>query len=419
MSDENNVFMGIEENFISFGKWLLIATFVGAIVGLIGTAFHFCIDYATELRLEYTYLIFLLPLGGALIAYLYKTFGLDKEKGTNAVLQAVRSSEVLSGKTAPLIFISTVITHLFGGSSGREGAALQLGGSLASIIGRHIKLSEEDMRIITSCGMSAGFSALFGTPITSVVFAMEVSQVGVMNYYALVPALISSITGFLISQSFGVAATRLHIMGIPELTPFALIQVIILTILCAFVSILFCLCMRESSRFYKLHISNKMLRAFVGGVIVIVLTFIVGNFDYNGGGMDIVEKALSGTARPEAFILKIIFTAVTLSAGFKGGEIVPSFFVGATFGNVASSMLGINPSFGAGIGLIAVFCGVTNCPLTSLILSIELFGMEGLIFFAAACAISYMLSGYSGLYSAQKIVYSKAKCEKINRNTIH
>lgn len=403
---------------LSFAKWIIIAAVVGAFVGIVGVFFHICVEKATEIRVEMPWLIWLLPIGGAAIVFLYKKTGMEKDRGTNLVLDAVRSNEPLNIKTAPLIFVSTVITHLFGGSSGREGAALQIGGSIASYVGTHIKLDEKDQRIITMCGMAAGFSALFGTPVAAVVFAMEVVSVGVMYYSAIVPCIIASAVGAYIASVFDIAPTSFSIIGsIPTIELLTIFKVIVLAVLCAAVSMLFCLTLKKTHKLYD-KIPNKTVAAIVGGLAVAILTFIIGTTDYNGAGMDVIGRAVAGEAEYEAFILKIIFTALTLGAGFKGGEIVPTLFVGATFGNVAGKLLGLGGSFGAGLGMAALFCGVTNCPLTSLILSIELFGTEGLIYYAVACAVSYKLSGYYGLYSAQKIVYSKHRPEFIDKKTL-
>lgn len=403
---------------LSFVKWIIIAAVVGAFVGIVGVFFHICVEKATEIRVEMPWLIWLLPIGGTAIVFLYKKTGMEKDRGTNLVLDAVRSNEPLNIKTAPLIFVSTVITHLFGGSSGREGAALQIGGSIASYVGTHIKLDEKDQRIITMCGMAAGFSALFGTPVAAVVFAMEVVSVGVMYYSAIVPCIIASAVGAYIASVFDIAPTSFSIIGsIPTIELLTIFKVIVLAVLCAAVSMLFCLTLKKTHKLYD-KIPNKTVAAIVGGLAVAILTFIIGTTDYNGAGMDVIGRAVAGEAEYEAFILKIIFTALTLGAGFKGGEIVPTLFVGATFGNVAGKLLGLGGSFGAGLGMAALFCGVTNCPLTSLILSIELFGTEGLIYYAVACAVSYKLSGYYGLYSAQKIVYSKHRPEFIDKKTL-
>lgn len=403
---------------LSFVKWIIIAAVVGAFVGIVGVFFHICVEKATEIRVEMPWLIWLLPIGGAAVVFLYKKTGMEKDRGTNLVLDAVRSNEPLNIKTAPLIFVSTVITHLFGGSSGREGAALQIGGSIASYVGTHIKLDEKDRRIITMCGMAAGFSALFGTPVAAVVFAMEVVSVGVMYYSAIVPCIIASAVGAYIASLFDIAPTSFSVIGsIPTIELLTIFKVIVLAVLCAAVSMLFCLTLKKTHKLYD-KIPNKTAAAIVGGLAVAILTFIIGTTDYNGAGMDVIGRAVAGEAEYEAFILKIIFTALTLGAGFKGGEIVPTLFVGATFGNVAGKLFGLGGSFGAGLGMAALFCGVTNCPLTSLILSIELFGTEGLIYYAVACAVSYKLSGYYGLYSAQKIVYSKHRPEFIDKKTL-
>lgn len=399
----------------SFLKWVLIAVLSGICIGAIGTVFHFGLEYATDIRQKNDFLILLLPLGGIAIAYTYKVCGMSNDKGTNSVLVAVRDNDELNIKTMFLVFISTIVTHMFGGSSGREGAALQIGGCMSAQMGRIIKLDEKDERIITMCGMSAGFASLFGTPLTAAIFAMEVTSVGIMHYSAMVPCIIASIVGSSISLYFGITPTHFNIVSvlgmsiIPEMSVFNLLKISTIAILCAFLSILFCLALHKAHHYYRMFMLNKILRIAVGGTIVVILTYIVGTRDYNGAGMDVIESAFNGTVKPEAFILKLIFTALTLGAGFKGGEIVPVFFVGSTFGNTMSQLLHINPSFGTGIGLVSVFCGVTNCPITSIFMSIELFGAEGLIFFAIACAISYMLSGYDGLYSEQKILYSKLK----------
>ncbi len=403
------------DNLLAFLKWMMLALVCGLVIGLAGTAFHFCLDFAQRARQTYPWLIWLLPLGGVLITALYRWGGIQNDRGTNFVLIAVRANEKLSFKTAPLIFVSTFFTHLLGGSAGREGAALQLGGSLAAKLGRLLHLDEKDARILTMCGMSAAFSALFGTPVTSAIFSMEVISVGVMYYSAIVPCVLSAIVGNQVAALFGVQPVSFALAGVPELSAPGLARVILLGVLCAVLSILFCVCMHQSAALYKRLIPNKFLCAAVGGLLVALLTLAVGSRDYNGAGMEVIARAVAGQARPEAFALKLLFTALTLGAGFKGGEIVPAFFTGATFGNVMGKLLGLSPSFGAGLGLVALFCGVTNCPISSLMLSVELFGARGFPLFALVVAVSFMLSGYYGLYSEQKIIYSKFKPEFIDK----
>ena len=394
----------------------LTSVAVGVLISLIGVAFHHGIDLATKLRLAHPALLLLLPVAGAAIVLLYRVCGMEQDRGTNLVLLAVRSARHLRLRTAPLIFLSTVTTHLVGGSAGREGAALQLGGSIADTLGKGLRLNNKEHRIIVMCGMSAAFSALFGTPLTAALFAMEVTSVGVLYYAALVPCLLSALTAFGVAHLLGVHAEQYAVTGIPELTALSMTQVVVLGGLCAGLSVLFCKAMHTAPHLYEKVTKNPVLRAVLGGCLVLALTALVGSQDYNGAGGHVITAALAEGARPEAFLLKILFTAVTLGAGFRGGEIVPVLFTGAAFGSVAGPLLGLTTSFGGALGMAAVFCGATNCPISSLLLAYELFGGQGLALFALCCGISYTLSGYSGLYSEQKIVYSKFAPEWIDKH---
>lgn len=398
-----------------FVKWCLISIVVGAVGGLVGTAFHKSVDYVTEVRTENAWLVFLLPAGGLLIAAIYKLCNV--KAGTNRVIESVRTDKKVPVLMAPLIFVSTVITHLLGGSAGREGAALQLGGSIGYQLGKIFKLDEKDMHLIVILGMSGMFAALFGTPLTATFFALEVISVGVIYYVALVPCLFSSFVAYKISLIFGVSPVKFSNVVMQQTQIDVVLRVVVLAILCALVSICFCSSIKYFCKFVENKIPNEYIRAFVGGCVIIVLTLLVGTYDYNGAGMDVISRAMEGVAKPEAFILKIIFTVITISAGFKGGEIVPTFFVGSTFGCVVGSLLGLEPSFGAAIGFVALFCGVVNCPVASIMLALEVFGAESILIFAIVCGVSYMMSGYYGLYSSQKIIYSKLEAKFININT--
>lgn len=399
----------------AFVKWGLISIVVGLAGGLVGTLFHKSVDLVTEVRVHNSWLIFLLPLGGLLIVSMYDVCKIHS--GTNRVIESVRTDKKVPGLMAPLIFVSTVITHLFGGSAGREGAALQLGGSIGYRFGKLFKLDEKDMHLIVMLGMSSVFAALFGTPLTATFFALEVISVGVIYYVALVPCILSSVLSYKIALLFGVTPVKFDNAVMQQLSLVLLIKVIALGILCALVSICFCFAIKHVTSFAEKKVANSYVRAFVGGCIIIVLTLLVGNNDYNGAGMDVISRAIGGNANPEAFILKIIFTVVTIAAGFKGGEIVPTFFIGSTLGCVAGALLGINPSFGAALGFVALFCGVVNCPFASIMLALEVFGAESILVFAIVCGVSYMMSGYYGLYSSQKIMYSKLEAKYININT--
>ena len=412
----NRYLEGSEKGVYVFLIWSFIGAVIGAVVGVVGITFHILLEEVTAFRMSHPWILFLLPLGGLVIAGLYHLLRMQNDRGTNLILIAVRVNEKVSLRLTPLIFISTIITHLLGGSAGREGAALQSGGSIGSFIGRKIKLDEKDERIITMCGMSAGFAALFGTPVAAVVFSMEVITVGIMHYSAIVPSIIAAITATGISMVCGVTPTSFTLESVPALSPSGVGSVILLGMFCAGVSVLFCLAMETAGKYYKQIFKNGYIRIFVGGCIVVAITLLLGTRDYNGAGMDVIARAIAGEAEYPAFLWKILLTALTLGAGYKGGEIVPSFFVGATFGCVIGPWIGLPASFAAGTGMAALFCGVTNCPIASVILCVELFGAEGIAYYTLACAVSYMLSGYYGLYSEQKIMYSKMQPEFINKS---
>lgn len=398
-------------------RWIIFAVLSGIVIGFVGTAFFYCMQTVTKLRIAHPWLLFLLPAGGVAIVGLYHLLHDEKDTGTNLVLSAIHSNENIPLRMAPLIFISTLITHLFGGSAGREGAALQLGGSIGNALGKLFRFDDKDQHIMIMCGMSASFSALFGTPMAAAIFSMEVVSVGIMHYSALVPCVIAALISHGIAVYFGIHPEHFDLGVLPAFSPKTAVLIGILAVLCALVSILFCIILHESEKLYKYFFKNPYLRAIVGGGIVIALTLLVGNRDYNGTGMDIIAQCMEGDVFPLAFLLKMIFTAATLGAGYKGGEIVPSFFIGATFGCLFGNLTGLSPALCAAVGMGAVFCGVTNSPITSLLICFEMFGFEGMPYYLLAIALSYMLSGYYGLYSSQKIIYSKYKTEYINRKT--
>lgn len=398
-------------------KWVFFAVIVGIAVGLCGTMFSILLTFVTDMRIEYPWLILFLPVGGLIIVGLYYLLHDQNDTGTNLVISAIHSDDHLPFRMTPLIFLSTLITHLLGGSAGREGAALQMGGSLGNTLGRIFRFDEKDRHVMIMCGMSAAFSALFGTPMAAAIFPLEVVSVGVMYYMALVPCVISSLVARGVADAFGVANEMFLVTSIPKFTVLTAVKISVLAVLCALVSILFCIMLHKTEEGYRHFVKNPYLRVAVGGCIVVLLTFLVGNQTYNGTGIAIIEQCIDGTVRPEAFLLKMLFTALTLGAGYKGGEIVPTFFTGAAFGCLFGNVLGFSPTLCTAVGMSSMFCGVTNCPISSLLISFELFGYEGMPYFLLAIAFSYMLSGYYGLYRSQKILYSKFKTYYINRFT--
>lgn len=405
----------IMRNLAVFIRWGIFSAFVGLFVGSFSTLFAFCLRQVTAFRTENPWLILCLPLAGVVIVFLYGVFRYKNDKGTNMVLSSIHAEAEVPFRMAPLIFISTIITHLFGGSAGREGAALQLGGSIGQQLGKLFRFDEKDQRIVVMCGMSAAFSAIFGTPIAASIFSMEVVSVGVMYYAALVPCVFSSLVASKFANHMGIGPNVFKIRQMPLFEVVPSLKVIGLALCCAALSVVFCMALHSLGDFYRNKLKNPYIRIIVSSLVIILLTIILQTDDYMGAGVPVIQRAIQGNVEPLAFVWKIVFTALTLEAGFKGGEIVPSFFVGATFGCLFGHILGISPSLCAAVGMMSVFCGVTNCPITSMLIAFELFGYHGVPFFLLGISVSYLMSGYYGLYHDQTIVYSKYKTEYINR----
>ena len=391
-------------------QWFFLAIPTGLICGLVGTLFHLSVERVTELRADQPGLLFLLPAAGLLITALYKATKCEGV-GTNNVIRAVQSGEPVSILLVPAIFLGTVLTHLCGGSAGREGAALQMGGSIGWNVGTLLHLKDHDRRTATISGMAAFFSALFGTPLTAALFAMMVEDVGLTFTSAFVPAFTSALIAYGCSLAFGIAPTHFAITA-PELTVWSAFLVILLGFACAAVSRLFCGLLHFMEHKVPQLLPNPWLRVFVGGVAVIAFSYLFGVGRYNGAGMGVITAAVEqGEALPWDFLCKIFLTALTLSCGFKGGEVVPSFFVGATFGCVFGPLLGLPAGFAAAVGLVSIFCGATNALIPSILMGFELFSGAGLELIALGCGICYMLSGHHGLYSSQTFVTNKLRSE--------
>ncbi len=401
----------------SFLKWVFIALVTGAIGGAAGGVFRFCVDYVTKVRNANEFLICFLPLAGLVIVFLYKITKLYNDADTNLVIKSIRSDTKVPVLLAPVIFVSTIITQLFGGSAGREGAALQLGGCIGEQVGDLFHLDEKDMHICVLCGMSGLFSALFSTPVTATIFAMEVISVGIFYYSAFVPCIISSLVSLSVTQLMGLKSIAYTLTEVPTVSMWTIITVALIGALCAVVGILFCLMLRWSKKLSAKAFKNEYLRIFVGGVIIVLLTFLLRTTRYNGIGADVIHSVFEyGDINWFDPFLKILFTAITIGFGFKGGEIIPTLFIGATLGSVAGSLMGLDPAFAASIAMVALFCAVVNCPMASFALSVELFSGGSIALSAVAISVAFMLSGYYGLYSGQKIVYSKRRARFVDRN---
>lgn len=390
-----------------FFKWIVLALIMGLVCGVIGAMFRKCLDSAASFSGENAWTVYFLPAAGILIIFLYQICGNLDDKGTDSILQSARGESAARFCTAPLIFVSTFLTHLCQGSAGREGAALQIGGGIGSFLGRRFHLDHYEQQMAVMCGMSASFCALLGTPLTAAVFTIEVAGVGTVFYAGLVPSVLASMTAMVTARRFGIQPIAFAAAEAQKQDPSMFLKVILLAMIMALMSILYCSSIHTARRLFILFFSNPYLRILAGGGLVILLTLLFGVRDYNGLGMPVIRDALEGHAEPQDFILKLLLTAVTLGAGYKGGEIVPTFFIGATLGCTIAPLLGLNPMFAAELALVGLFCGTVNCPIASILLSVELFGSDNFIFFGTMAAVSYMLSGYYSLYSGQKFMNSK------------
>lgn len=392
-----------------FIKWIVLGSVVGLMTGSASAFFLYSLDYVTSLRMENPWLLFFLPFGGAVVSYLYYKFGKSSTKGNNLILEQIHGgTESVPLRMAPLVLIGTLITHLFGGSAGREGTAVQMGGSLSEWFGKLIRVTPADRKILLICGISGGFGSIFGTPLAGTLFGLEVLAIGLISHQALLPAFVASLVGNLIATSlWGVSHLHYPIGEIPALSFLVILKVIFASILFGLTSRLFSELTHSLKRWYSYFFRNPMIKSAVGGIIIIGLVYLLGTRDYLGLGLPLIEASFTDEVSPLAFLGKIIFTSLTLGAGFQGGEVTPLFAIGATLGNALSEWIGLYAPFLAALGFIAVFCGATNTPIACFIMGIELFGGEGAVYMFMACVISYLFSGHSGIYTSQQIGISK------------
>ncbi|MCM0646893.1 voltage-gated chloride channel family protein [Clostridium swellfunianum] len=399
-------------------KWIILGSIVGIVVGLLSALFLFSLQFVTNKRMEFPWLLYFLPLGGAFVSFLYAKYGKMSAQGNNLILDQIHQGDKeIPLRMAPLVFIGTIITHLFGGSAGREGTAVQMGGSIAEYIGKVFRLDRIDQRIILMSGISSGFGSVFGTPLAGAIFGMEVISMGSMEYSALIPCFIASFIGNLVATEFGAVHSHYVISGIPELSTMVAIKVIIASILFGIISIVFSEGIHECKRIFSRLFKNSMTKSIIGGFIIILMTTLIGTRDYLGLGLPVLKASFEEIVSKSAFLWKIIFTSITLGSGFQGGEVTPFFLVGSSFGNTLGGVLNLSPFFLAGLGLVSVFCGATNTPVSSFILGLELFHGEGIIYIFMACIISYLFSGHHGIYTSQQINNAKSKILQIPENT--
>jgi H+/Cl- antiporter ClcA len=404
--------------------WTVMIVPVAVATGSLVALFLWLLDLVTTTRWQHSWLIFLLPPAGLLITFLYTRYGKNAAAGNNLIIDEIhKPGGGVPLRMTPLVLFSTIITHLFGGSAGREGTAVQMGGSIAALFAKWYKIKHSDKRILLMCGMSAGFGAVFGTPIAGAIFAMEVLTIGRIKYDALIPCLIASLLANIVCDAYGIQHTHYSILftkDVQQWLPFfafdiwLLCKVVVAGIAFGLVGFMFA----KATHFLKgtasKYIANKWLIPVCGGVIVIAISYVLGTFDYLGlgvsnptGGVSIISAFNAGGANYDSWFWKLVLTAITLSTGFKGGEVTPLFFIGATLGNTLATISGSPVDLFAGLGFIAVFAGATNTPIACMIMGIELFGSENIIYYAVACFTAYYFSGHAGIYGSQRIAVTK------------
>lgn len=390
---------------------LFVASVIGLLSGTASAAFLNALDFLTETRLKNPWLLYLLPWAGILIAFVYSRYGKNSEAGNNLLIDEIHDpKKIVPLRMAPFVFIGTLVTHLFGGSAGREGTAVQMGGTLADQVNKLFGFSSEKRKIYLIAGIAGGFSSVFGTPLAGCVFGLEVLAIGHLRYHALLPSLLSAVIAHYACLSWGVIHTQYFITSVPDLTAFNILWTLVAGGCFGLCSYIFSWSSHHLTRLLKNAFQSPLVRAFLGGLTIILAAEILSTDRYLGLGIPIISESFQGPVPAYDFIFKIFFTVVTLSSGFKGGEVTPLFFIGATLGNALAWILPLPVNLLAGMGFVAVFAGAANTPLACTLMAMELFGSQSAVYMALACIMSYVLSGQTGIYHAQRIeVYKHAQ----------
>ncbi|MDO4607939.1 MAG: chloride channel protein [Clostridia bacterium] len=400
----------------AYTLWLILSLALGFIGGVCGAAFSKSVELVTNIRNEHSFLIYLLPLGGLVSVTIYKLLQINGAN-TLSVFNASKNNTPLPHGLSVAIFGGGVLSHLFGASVGREGAALQIGGGVASVLSHLFRLDDKSRRVMLLCGMAALFSALFGTPLAAAVFVIEIIMTR-LCFTSIIPIFISSLTAFKVAAILGTHAERFNIGDIPYFSLPIILKTAIIIIACVIVCLVWCKGLHLAEHIAKKLLKNDFLRIAVGGIIIIVLTLLISSNDYNGGGVDVIAHVFDGSVKYEAFALKLLFTIICVSAGYKGGEIVPTLFIGATLGGALALILNLPIGFGAAIGIAVLFSASTKCPIATILLCCEMFGFGSILFTTITAIISVILSHfYKGIYNNSNhiITYTLNKFKKDSR----
>ena len=395
-------------------QWLLLSAVTGSIIGVVTAAFLVSLNAVTTWRTAHPYITWLLPLGGLLVVALYHYWGATVIRGNNQLIEEIEKPQhIVPLRMAPLVLAGTLITHLFGGSAGREGTAVQMGGSIADQFSKHFKLSRRNRQLLLMAGISAGFAGVFGTPLAGAVFALEVAVIGRIRFEGIIPTLLSAFIANYVCELFPVNHTVYSLGTIHSWSFLGLLAAGLAGILFGLTARCFSLLTESLADWQRKWMSNPFLRVIAGSLLLLVLLHLPGNEKYAGLGIPTISASFTMQQPGYVFLLKLVLTALTLSCGFKGGEVTPLFFVGATLGSALSLILPLPVGLLAGMGFVAVFCGAANTPFACIIMGIELFGTAGWIYITIACAFAYLFSGHKGIYHAQKVGRRKHPFYKI------
>ena len=412
--------MNLKKTSLLVSKWFLICVLIGIFSGCASAFFLVSLEWVTQFRENNNWIIWLLPVGGLGIGLLYHFYGNDVVKGNNLLLEEYENPQkTIALKMAPMVLLSTLITHLFGGSAGREGTAVQMSGAIADQFTGLLKLDNSERKTLIILGISAGFASVFGTPLAGALFALEVLYFSKINYKSIILSFPTAYIAYFTVEFWQVKHTHYPTLKVPELSVLNFSWIIVAGVLFGLTAMLFSRSIHLWGKLFSKYIKEAPLRPFIGGLILVIAIYFIGTTKYIGLGIPIIVESFSTPNQWYDFLLKILFTGFTLGAGFKGGEVTPLFFVGATLGSVLSLVIPLPIALLAGLGFVAVFSGATHTPITCTVMGMELFGIESGLYIAIACVLAYYASGSVGIYNSQIVKGAKYKLyQRFNRKNL-